>query len=78
MSTQEPRKVRTNLSLRSDLVKRAKALGLNMSEVVDAALEEAVRAAERDAWRRENEEAIDAYNQAVERHGVFSDDWRSF
>jgi antitoxin CcdA len=70
--------VATNLSLRSDLVRRAKALGLNLSDVVDAMLEEAVRAAEREAWLRENRRAIDEYNALVERRGVFSDKWRRF
>lgn len=78
MNAQEQRKVATNLSLRGDLVRRAKALGLNMSEAVDAALEEVIAAAEREAWLRENADAIDAYNEVVEQRGVFSDDWRSF
>ena len=78
MNAQEQRKVATNLSLRGDLVRRAKALGLNMSEAVDAALEEVIAAAEREAWLRENADAIDAYNEVVEQRGVFSDYWRSF
>lgn len=78
MAAQNDRKVRMNLSLRSDLVRRAKALGLNISEAVDAALEEVIRAAEREAWLRENEGVIADYNETVERRGVFSDDWRTF
>ena len=78
MAAQKDRKVPTNLSLRSDLVRRAKALGLNISEAVDAALEEVIRTAEREAWLRENEGAIADYNETVDRRGVFSDDWRTF
>ena len=78
MATSKDRKVPTNLSLRSDLVRRAKALGLNISEAVDAALEDVIRDAERTAWLRENEEAIADYNEAIESRGVFSDDWRTF
>ena len=78
MSAREQRKVATNLSLRSELVRRAKALGLNISEAVDAALEDVITAAEREAWLRENADAIEAYNEGVEQRGVFSDDWRSF
>jgi len=59
-------------------VQRAKALGLNMSEAVDAALEDVIRAAEREAWLRANEPAIADYNKTVQRRGVFSDDWREF
>jgi antitoxin CcdA len=76
--TPEQRKVPTNLSLPRDLVQRAKALRLNLSDVVEAALEEAVRRAERQAWLDSNREAIEAYNAHVEQHGVFSDDWRRF
>jgi len=35
-------------------------------------------AAKRKRWRKENREAITAYNEHVEKHGVFSDDTRSF
>ena len=78
MAAHKSRKVPTNLSLRGELVQRAKALGLNISEAVDAALEDVIRTAEREAWLRENEGAIADYNESVERRGVFSDDWRDF
>lgn len=73
-----PRKAATNLSVNDALVRRARALGLNLSEILETALEAAVRAAERAAWEAENRDAIDAYNARVESHGVFGDDWRRF
>lgn len=73
-----PRKTATNLSLRSDLVRRAKALDLNLSEVVEAALAQAIADAERAAWLAANRDAIAAYNDEVAKRGVFSDDWRRF
>jgi antitoxin CcdA len=73
-----PRKTPTNVSVRSDLVARAKQLNLNLSGLLEAAIEQAIRDAERDAWLAANEAAIDAYNTRVEKHGVFSDDWRKF
>ncbi len=72
------RKVATNLSIRADLVRRAKALGLNLSELLEAALSQAIAAAERAAWLAENQDAIDTYNAQVAERGVFSDDWRRF
>jgi antitoxin CcdA len=66
------------LSVREDLVRRAKALGLNLSEILETALEAAVRAGERAVWEAENESAIDAYNARAAEHGVFSDKWRKF
>jgi antitoxin CcdA len=72
------KKTATNLSLRADLVTRAKALGLNLSEVCEAALVSAIRKQEQAAWLEENRTSIDAYNAAVEKRGLFSDDWRAF
>jgi antitoxin CcdA len=72
------RKAPTNLSLRADLVRRAKKLGLNLSEILDNALEQAVRAAEGRAWLDENREAIDDYNALVAKRGVFGDGRRRF
>lgn len=72
------RKAATNLSLRIDLVERAKALDLNLSEVVETALEQAIVAAEQARWLAENEDAIDYFNKFVEKHGVFGEEFRDF
>lgn len=45
---------------------------------LDQALIEKLREAQERQWREENREAIAAYNQDVEKHGVFSDGSRSF
>ena len=76
--THAQEKSATNLSLRTDLVRAARALKLNLSEVVERALEQAVRDGQRRAWQEENQDAIDAYNAQVEQRGVFSDGWRRF
>ena len=73
-----PRKIATNLSVRRELVERAKALGLNLSEVLETSLAAAITAAERAAWLEENHEAIDSYNQRIERDGLWSDGLRRF
>lgn len=72
------RKVATNLSVRADLVRRAKALKLNLSEVLETALDRAIRESEREAWLESNREAIDDYNARIERDGAFGDVWRRF
>src|SRR4051794_10318019 len=72
------RKAPTNLSLRIDLVERAKALDLNLSEVVETALEQAIVAAEQARWLAENEAAIDYYNKFIEENGVFGEEFRDF
>jgi antitoxin CcdA len=71
-------KVATNLSVRSDLVGRAKELKINISEVLEEALQRAIRNVEREAWLESNQAAIESYNARVEERGVFSDDWRKF
>lgn len=73
-----PRKTPTNLSIREDLVRDAKALGLNLSELVEDAIETAVREARGASWLAENQEAIADYNAFVGKHGSFSDGRRRF
>lgn len=72
------RKTPTNLSLAPGIVRRAKALGLNVSQVVEAALEEAVKAAEGKRWLEENRLGIDEYNGLVAKRGLFGDGRRRF
>lgn len=76
--TRRARKAPTNLSLRTDLVQRAKALDLNLSDVVESALEQAIVEAEQARWLAENEAAIDYYNDFVEKHGLFGEEFRPF
>jgi antitoxin CcdA len=72
------RKASTNLSLRIDLVERAKALDLNLSQVVETALEQAIVAAEQARRLAENEAALEYYNKFVEENGVFGEEFRDF
>ena len=78
LRTRRVRKAPTNLSLRIDLVQRAKALDLNLSEVVEGALEQAIIKAEQARWLAENQDAIDYYNAFVEKHGLFGEEFRQF
>ena len=75
--TRAPKKP-TNVSINSDLLAKAKELKINLSATLETALSELVNAKQRDLWKRENKAAIEAYNQLVEEHGTFSDDFRSF
>lgn len=78
MRASRMRKVPTNLSVRADLIAKARKLGLNLSQLVEGAIEEAIRVAERAAWHEENRDAIDEYNAQVSKRGLFGDDWRRF
>jgi post-segregation antitoxin (ccd killing protein) len=77
-ATDRRRKTPTNLSVRADLIRRARSLELNLSEVLEHALEAAIRDRERTAWLAANRTAIADYNAHVQAHGVFGDDWRRF
>jgi antitoxin CcdA len=72
------RRVATNLTARADLVRAARELDLNLSEIFERAMVEAVRRKRDEDWLASNREAIDSYNEKVERQGVFSDAWRKF
>lgn len=68
----------TNVSINSDLLRAAREAGVNLSATLEQALVERVAAERRAAWLRENAAGIEAYNEHVTRHGVFSDGVRSF
>lgn len=68
----------TNLSINVDLLKQAREFDLNLSAVLEQALIERVTQQRRDRWLADNQDAINAYNDCVAEHGVFSEGLRSF
>ncbi len=66
----------TNLSINSDLLRRARALKINLSATLEHALQE--KLADADDWAGENRNAIRAYNELVEEHGCFGDEYREY
>jgi antitoxin CcdA len=68
----------TNVSVRSDLLAAAREAGVNLSATLERALTEELAEVRRKNWREENREAIQAYNEHIEKHGTFSDDVRKF
>ncbi|MBN9019552.1 MAG: type II toxin-antitoxin system CcdA family antitoxin [Rhizobiales bacterium] len=73
-----PGKRAVNVSVRADLVDEAKALGTNMSAVLERALEAEHRQRRAERWREANREAIDEANAELERNGLWSDGLRLF
>ncbi len=72
------RKKAANLSVDGELLDSAKRLKLNLSQVFEAGLNAAIREKQREQWLNKNRAAREAYNEHVERDGVFSDGMRSF
>ena len=67
----------TNLTINSDLVKKAKDENINISLVVESALAEELRMHLEEQWKKENNDAINMYNKKIEEFGLFSDGIRS-
>lgn len=67
-----------NLKVDSSLVQEARALDINLSREFEMHLAEVVRRKKEARWLAENREALVAYNEHVERDGVFSDGLRGF
>ena len=74
---QAPKKP-ANLSINSDLLAKARALNINLSATLEKALAEQLKQKQRELWRKQNAQAIKAYNRFVEAQGVFSVELRSF
>lgn len=68
----------TNVSVNSDLLARSRDLGINLSAALERALREQLAQAQALEWSEENQAAIQAYNDFVEQHGCFGEEFRSF
>jgi antitoxin CcdA len=67
-----------NLTISAKLLDRAKSLKINLSQTLEERLAQVVREAEAEEWLAANRKAIDAYNERVERDGVWSEQVRGF
>ena len=74
----EAPKKATNLSLNSDLLKRSRALDINLSATLEHALKEKLAQTEAKKWVDENRNAIKIYNDFIDKHGCFGDEFREF
>lgn len=68
----------TNLSINSDLLKKTKALNINLSATLEQALRSKLAETEAAKWKQTNKKAIRAYNDFIESNGTFADEYRSF
>ncbi len=68
----------TNLSINSDLLEKAKSYNINLSKSFESYLNELVKKRAEEEWKEENLQAIEAFNERVDKQGVFSDGLRSF
>lgn len=72
------RKRATNVSIDSGVIDAAKARGLNISQIAEAALAREIDAARTRQWQEENRAAIEAWNDWVDEHGLPLAEYRQF
>ncbi len=68
----------TNISLNSDLVQKAKAYKINLSQTLEKELDKLLHKKAEEAWLKETKEAVETYNATIKKRGVFSDSFRRF
>ncbi|MEZ5536352.1 MAG: type II toxin-antitoxin system CcdA family antitoxin [Thiolinea sp.] len=68
----------SNLSVNSNLLEEARKYKINLSGLLEQALIQKLAEKKREEWLKENQQALEAYNQRIEERGVFSDGMRMF
>lgn len=77
-AARKPPKQATNLSVRADLLAQARQAGINLSAVLEHALTQELARTRRERWILDNQQAMEAYNEFIAKHGVPGDEWRNF
>ena len=75
---QSSAKKAVNLTANAELIASAKEKKINLSETFEEAILEKLRAIQQNEWLDQNKEGIDAYNERIERSGVFASKFRKF
>jgi len=65
-------------SVDQNLIEQAKAMHINLSQTLETSFVEILAEKQKEAWRKDNRDAVNAYNRRVEEQGVFSDGLRRF
>ena len=72
------RKRPANLSVNSDLLAKARVLGVNLSGALEEALVDRLARQRRRDWTESNRTAIRSYNRRIETEGSYGDRMRRF
>jgi antitoxin CcdA len=71
-------RIKVNLTLDAEVAETARALGLNMSRLAEAAIAAATKVERNRLWREQNRGALDAYAQEVAQDGLPLAAFRTF
>ena len=74
----KPERRAVNLSISGKLIDEARAQKLNLSRVLEEALEAKLREHRALQWQEENREAIAFHNERIAREGMWNKDLLSF
>lgn len=77
-NSQPAKRQAVNLTIRADVLRAAKARGINASQAAEQALIELLRRDAAATWLEENREAIEEQWERVRRIGLFNDSFRRF
>lgn len=78
MQQQSSVKKSVNLTANASLVACAKEKKLNLSEIFEEALLAKLITVQQQEWLEQNRDGIDAYNERIERSGIFASKFRRF
>ena len=71
-------KAAVNLSISDAILREARALKLNLSQVLEEGLRERLKRRRAEKWLEENRAAIEHFNARIERDGPLNADLLSF
>ena len=71
-------KTAVNLSVSEVILREARALKLNLSQVFEEGLREHLRRKRAEKWLEENRAAIEHFNERIARDGPLNSDFLSF
>jgi len=71
-------KTAVNLSISEVVLREARALKLNLSQVLEEGLREHLKRRRAEKWQEENKAAIEHYNARIERDGLLSEEFNPF
>ncbi len=75
-ATESVKKKAINVSIDPTIAAEAKAAGINLSGVLERALQAELKAVREAQWKVDNREAIDVSNAELERNGLWCDTYR--
>ena len=72
------RKQSTNVSIDAEILAEAKAMGINLSQTLEAELRALVQEERNSKFQEEHREAIESYNQFIAKNGIWSEKYRKW